>query len=338
MTKKQKTGAILVSHGSPRSEANQQFQRKMDRVARRLEGMPVVSAFFSIARPTIAEKISELAEQGVEHVIVLPYFLHNGQHIRVDLPEQLEECRAQFPDMTIELTGTLRDEPGLEDMLVHRLAEYAEFEGPVDRSGARGGAGAAIERTSHGLIDQYLDRKGLQGPDRAIIRRAIHATADFSFADTMRIHPDAVQRGVEALRSGGPVVCDVNMLRSGITRVDCEVLCAIADRDVAEQAQEHGTTRSAAAMEKLARHFEGAIVAIGNAPTALWQVLDIARRGGPRPALVVGVPVGFVGALESKIALLNSDLCYVTNVGNRGGTPVAAAVVNALAFLAKEES
>lgn len=319
------TAAILVSHGSPRGEANRQFEEKIARVAARLEGMTAVPAFFSMAEPTIADRIAEFSEAGIERALVVPYFLHNGQHVRVDIPEQLAQCRQEHPEMEIELRPTLQDESALEDVLVQRLAEHM----PVPAEEIQ--SGSAIESKSHGIIDRRLEGRDLDEGARAIIRRVIHATADFSFADTMRIHPEAVRRGTDALRSGGPVICDVNMLRSGVTRVDCEVLCAIGDEEVARRAKETGTTRSAMAMEKLSEHFDGAVVAIGNAPTALWQVMKIAGSGGPRPALVVGVPVGFVGALESKLALLNSDLCYVTNAGNRGGTPVAAAAVNALA-------
>jgi len=164
----------------------------------------------------------------------------------------------------------------------------------------------------------------------------VHATADISFARTLRIHPDAVESGQAALAAGAPIICDVRMLQAGITKVRNTILCAIGDEDVIAAARQ-SSTRAAAAMEKLSPYFAGAIVAIGNAPTALWQILEIVRRGGPRPALVVGLPVGFVGARESKLALLASDLCYITNTSSRGGSPVAAAAVNALALSNSED-
>lgn len=322
-----KTGAVLVSHGSPREQANQQFVDKMDHVARRLGDMPVQAGFFSMAEPTISDCIGELVERDMERILILPYFLHNGQHVTVDIPEQIEACRQEYPSVKIDVMPTLQDETALEDILVQRLAEYM----PVPEEEPQ--TGQAIQNTSFDIIDARLSRRDLDPHKQPIIRRVIHATADFSFADTMRIHPDAIERGKDALVSDGPVICDVTMLRQGVTHVGCDVLCAIGEADVAEQAERDGTTRSAMAMEKLSEHFPGAIVAIGNAPTALWRVMEIAKRGGPEPALVVGVPVGFVGALESKLALLDSDLCYITNAGNRGGTPVAASVVNALANL-----
>ncbi len=326
-TEKPTTGAILVSHGSPRATANQQFEDKVGRVAARLDNMPIVPAFFSMAEPTIGDRINELVEMGMERILVVPYFLHNGQHVTVDIPEQLAEYHDTYPSVDIRVQPTLQDEPALEDALVQRLVEFMPAPEEVVQTGS------AIESKSHDIIDARLTDRAIEDDARAIIRRVVHATADFSFADTMRIHPQAIDQGREALASGGPVICDVNMLRSGVTHVGCDVKCAIGHDDVASRARQEETTRSAMAMEKLSEHFPGAIVAIGNAPTALWQVMKIADRGGPEPALVVGVPVGFVGALESKLALLQSDLCYITNAGNRGGTPVAASAVNALANL-----
>jgi len=127
------------------------------------------------------------------------------------------------------------------------------------------------------------------------------------------------------------------MLQAGMTKVRSEILCAVDRPDAAALARDRGCTRAAAAMELLAPHLEGAIVAIGNAPTALWKIMELARQGGPSPALVVGLPVGFVGARESKLALLESGLCWITNTSPRGGSPVAAAVVNALVTLGEEE-
>ncbi len=193
---------------------------------------------------------------------------------------------------------------------------------------------AGIEQRSYEIIDRQLGDWGPADPGaRQIIRRVVHATADISFARTLRIHPQAVERGRLALAEGKPILCDVKMLQAGMTKIGGEILCAIGRAEAAALAQAQGGTRAAAAMELLAPRLEGAIVAIGNAPTALWKVMELARQGGPRPALVVGLPVGLVGARESKQALLESDLCYITNVGPRGGSPVAAAAINALATL-----
>lgn len=197
-------------------------------------------------------------------------------------------------------------------------------------------SGKEIERRSHQIIDERLDGMLLDESVRPIARRVVHATADFSFAESLRVHPRAIERATEAIRRRRPILCDVRMLTAGITRTPCEVVCAIGDEKVIELAKATSSTRAAAAMQHLAERMDGAIVAIGNAPTALWRVLELAAEGVVRPAVVVGLPVGFVGAAESKQALLESGLCYVTNVGPRGGSPVAAAAVNALALLARE--
>ncbi|HYW78504.1 MAG TPA: precorrin-8X methylmutase [Thermoguttaceae bacterium] len=195
--------------------------------------------------------------------------------------------------------------------------------------------GREIERRSHQMIDEQLAAMDLTPAVLPIARRVIHATADFTFGESLRVHPQAIDRAVAAIAARRPIVCDVRMVQAGITKTGCEVLCAVSDPEVIRRAKAQGCTRSAAAMEFLAEKIDGAIVAVGNAPTALWKILELAAKGTVRPAVVVGLPVGFVGASESKQALLESDLCYITNIGPRGGSPVAAAAVNALAMAAR---
>lgn len=318
-----KTGILIVGHGSPRAGANEGFIALVGRVAGRL-GVPALPTFFSIARPSIDDQVAALVGQGVRRIVLMPYFLYSGQHVRHDIPELLDKCRRDYPGVTIDVLNTLEGEPTLEDVLVDRLMPFVPANPlPTD--------GAAIEARSMAIIERQLGGAEPADPaERAIVRRVVHATADLSFARSLRIHPKAVAVGRAALAAGAPIICDVKMLAAGLTRTKSEVLCAIGEADVAEAAKKAGCTRAAAAIDKLAPRLAGAIVAIGNAPTALWRVLEIARSGGPRPAVVVGLPVGFVGAAESKAALIASDLVYISNVGPRGGSPVAAAAVNAL--------
>ena len=324
-----KTGLLMVGHGSPSARANEAFIAIVARVAGRL-GVPVLPTFFSIARPSIEDQVARLAGEGVEHIVLMPYFLYTGQHVSKDIPVVLSQCREKFPRVSIDVLPTLEGEAGLVEVVVERLLPYVP-PAPLPAEGQ------AIERRSHEIIDAQLPAPaGRDAAERAVIRRVIHASADFSFAGSMRIHPRAVQAGIEALRNGKPIVCDVSMLQAGITRTRCEVLCAVSDARTVELARERKTTRAAAAMDVLADRLDGAIVAVGNAPTALWKVMAMAASGGPRPALVVGLPVGFVGARESKLALIESGLCYITNTSPRGGSPVAAAAVNALALLERE--
>ncbi len=325
-------GILIVSHGSPRSEANQGFEAMVARVASRLGQAEILPTFFSINQPDIPGRVAALVEGGVRRILLMPYFLYSGQHVTVDIPALLEQCRRQFPQITIEMLPTLENDPALEDLLVERLMSLAGSDVALPSDAA------AIEQRSYAIIDRQLGDWGPADPGaRQIVRRVVHATADISFARTLRIHPQAVERGRAALAAHRPVICDVKMLQAGMTKIRGEILCAIDQAEAAALARAHGGTRAAAAMECLAPRLQDAIVAIGNAPTALWKVMELARHGGPRPALVVGLPVGFVGAREAKLALLESDLCYITNTNSRGGSPVAAAALNALATLGQEE-
>jgi precorrin-8X/cobalt-precorrin-8 methylmutase len=326
-------GILIVGHGSPRTEANRGFQAMVTRVAARLGEAAILPTFFSITEPDIPERVATLVEGGAQRILLLPYFLYSGQHVTVDIPALLDQCRQRFPGVTLEMLPTLENDPALEDLVVERLTPL------VDRQAALPSDAGGIERRSYEIIDRQLGDWGPADPGmRQIVRRVVHATADISFARTLRIHPRAVERGRQALAERRPIVCDVKMLQAGMTKIRGEILCAIDGAEAAALAQARGGTRAAAAMELLAPRLEGAIVAVGNAPSALWKVMELARQGGPRPALVVGLPVGLVGAREAKQVLLESDLCYITNVGPRGGSPVAAAAVNALAMLERKES
>ncbi len=198
--------------------------------------------------------------------------------------------------------------------------------------------GRAIEARSHEIIEERLDPVQFDAWAYPVIKRIVHAVADVSVAAGVRLHPEAVSRGIAALCAGCAVVVDVRMLQAGITRTQGPVHCAINDDDVKVRAAAAGCTRAICAMEKLAPLMNGGIVAIGNAPTALYKVIELVRQGVCAPALVVGMPVGFVGALESKQTLWNSGLCCITNLSERGGSPMAAAAVNALAALAMAEN
>ena len=199
---------------------------------------------------------------------------------------------------------------------------------------------AAIEKRSFEIIEGLLRDKGLGGPEKDVIMRVVHATADPDFADNMAFSEGAVKAGISAIKSGRTIVTDVKMLKAGVSpdRPGDEPLCLISDPDIISEAKKSGITRAAAAMRSLAEsgRLDGAIVAIGNAPTALYEVIGLIRTNGVRPALVVGVPVGFVGAAESKEELLGvKEVPFITCRGRKGGSPVGAAIINALIKLSK---
>ena len=205
---------------------------------------------------------------------------------------------------------------------------------------------ADIERTSISIITRELDELGLTPPPEtaAVVKRVIHTTADFDYAKNLRFTPGAVQAAVRALQRGAVIVTDTNMALAGISRpglakLGCEAVCYMADPAVAEAAKQAGTTRAVAAMHRAAREHPGAILAVGNAPTALLTIAEQIENG-LRPALVIGVPVGFVNVVESKERLFavceKHGVPAIAAMGRKGGSNVAAAICNALIYSAAE--
>lgn len=195
--------------------------------------------------------------------------------------------------------------------------------------------GAEIYRQSFATIRAEADLAGLPDDVSRVAVRMIHACGMVDLVRDLAYTPEAVSRARAALRSGAPILCDAQMVASGVTRkrlpADNEVVCTLSDPSVPDLAAELGTTRSAAALELWRDRLEGSVVAIGNAPTALFRLLEMVRDGAPRPAAVLGMPVGFIGAAESKDALVASDLDHIVVRGRRGGSAMAAAAVNAIA-------
>ncbi|WP_455143898.1 precorrin-8X methylmutase [Selenomonas noxia] len=197
----------------------------------------------------------------------------------------------------------------------------------------------AIENRSMELIAPHLEGLNLDERATKVYSRLIHASGDVGYAPITRVHPEAIDRAIEALKSGAHIYTDVEMVRTGINKKKLasfggEVHCLVADADVAVRAKELGITRSMVAMRQFGKALDGSIVAIGNAPTALFEVLRMVREEGIRPACIVGIPVGFVGAAESKAELTENGIVpYITVEGTKGGSPIAAAAVNALMYL-----
>jgi precorrin-8X/cobalt-precorrin-8 methylmutase len=198
-----------------------------------------------------------------------------------------------------------------------------------------------IEAESFRRIDAITGQHGFPDHIWPVVRRMIHTTADFDYLATARFHPLAVSAGIEALLAGRPVFTDTRMLFAGIStgrlkRLGVETRCHVDDPRVIEEARRRGITRSAAAVDLTSPSMHHAIVAIGNAPTALLRLVEQVKEGILRPALIIGMPVGFVNAAESKEALLTVDVPYITSVGMKGGSALAASVLNALAIMALE--
>jgi len=194
-----------------------------------------------------------------------------------------------------------------------------------------------IERRSFEIIAEELGDRKIDPENDLVVRRVIHTTADFDYYDNLAFSEHAVKRLMEALSGGADIVTDTTMAQAGINKralakLGGQTHCFIADPDVAAEARARGVTRSLVSMEKAAALEKPLVFAIGNAPTALFSIRDLVKAGRLHPALVIGVPVGFVNVVEAKERLWQSGLPCIAAMGRRGGSNVAAAIVNALLY------
>ncbi|HIX13076.1 MAG TPA: precorrin-8X methylmutase [Candidatus Anaerofilum faecale] len=194
-----------------------------------------------------------------------------------------------------------------------------------------------IETRSFAIITELLGDRKLDPENEPVIKRVIHTSADFDYADNLVFSPHAVQKGIEALRGGCDIVTDTQMAKAGINKTILQKLggqvhCFMSDPDVAAEAKERGVTRAIVSMERAAKLEKPCIFAIGNAPTALVSLHGQMQKGLVHPALVIGVPVGFVNVVESKELIIGSDVPHIVARGRKGGSNVAAAICNALLY------
>jgi precorrin-8X/cobalt-precorrin-8 methylmutase len=196
-----------------------------------------------------------------------------------------------------------------------------------------------IEAQSFTIIDSEAGPHAFSSDEWQIVRRMIHTSADFDYMKTVRFHPNAISKGIQAIQEGKTIITDTTMVRSGINaagleRFGCRVTCLIQDSQVCRSALDAGNTRAAAAVDAALTDMIGGVYVIGNAPTALLRLIALIHAGQACPALVIGLPVGFVNAAESKADLMAMDFPSISNIGRKGGSTVAASVVNALVKLA----
>jgi precorrin-8X/cobalt-precorrin-8 methylmutase len=335
---------IIIGHGSLVSGAN-----NLEAVAALLKlrlgnaGDCVRAAYMQFARPDFPDVVAEMAALGATRIVVHPYFLNSGQHVTSDIPVMLEEAGAVYPGIKFIYTAPLGMHEKLADVAAERIRETLRAD-PLE-----------IETRSFQIINDEAALEGaalekFPAEHLPIVKRLIHTTADFEYAETLVFHPRAVECAMAAIRAGRDILVDVEMVRAGINKrlaaeFGCSVVCGISD-ETAEGganagADKTGKTRAECAIERLFSVRTG-IVAVGNAPTALLKTMELLEGSFSHAAhsiVVIGFPVGFVRALEAKMMLSGkSGIPHITNLSRKGGSTVAAAAVNALLKMAKEDS
>ena len=206
--------------------------------------------------------------------------------------------------------------------------------------------GQSIEDASMQMIEEEISSHTYNEKEWPIVRRIIHSTADFDFADKNKIifHKDAIESGMKALKNGCSIIVDVNGVIGGLNKQNPkdfgnEIVCNISKPEIMELAKKEGKTRSQVSMRAAKSEIDGGIVAIGNAPTALQEVIKMVKEGIVKPALIIGIPVGFICAAESKEELSKLDEApFITNLGRKGGSSSASAIINAIFKLIRAES
>lgn len=335
---------IIIGHGSPLKEAN-----TIDSIAEYLhaELHPgcsdhcVRGAYLQFSEPDIETVIGQSVAEGAGRIILHPFFLNAGMHVTKDIPELIEGARQKYPGVIFIYTEPLGMHEKLVDVIKERI------------SACRGYSPANIETRSFEIIGEEANLSGVPEDRIPIIKRVIHATADFELGSTLKFHPSAIKIGIDAIRSGKDIITDVEMVRTGINRRllakwGGDVICRLQEADI-----ETGTGHNPYGLKKMTRAERGielalkenrnvGIIAIGNAPTALLKVIDIfnsesAIANMKSQVLTIGVPVGFVKAFEAKAILASRDFPFITNLSRKGGSTVAVAIVNALLKMAEED-
>ncbi len=324
---------ILIGHGSPKKDANNlELMGKMlhSMLHAGCTGDCVKVAYLQFVEPDIMGTIKECAENGAEKIILHPFFLSSGMHVTKDIPGMIQEARGLYPEVKFVYTEPLGIHEKLARIVMERI-ECADKPAPEH-----------IEKRSFEILSEEADFNGIPAEQLPVIKRVIHATADFEFRETLVFHKDAIAAGLSAIRAGKNILTDIEMVKAGINKRWLEqwggkVICAISDEEVIRISGETGQTRAEVAIERGLNDGNTGIIAIGNAPTALIKTIEALKSAGPAAPvpLVVGVPVGFVKALESKVMLSAQDFPFITNLSRKGGTPVAVAIVNALLKMAE---
>jgi precorrin-8X/cobalt-precorrin-8 methylmutase len=334
-------GIIILIHGSRGAKAVLEIPQTLRKVVSNIRaqlpsGVKIIGAALQFNHPDLEEAIESLAANGLQKIVIVPYFLFPGRHVTEHIPQHIDKLRERFQETDFIVTNTFESDEHFIYQVMKRIREAAPEIMPAFETLTT--SAEAIERESFSIVERLLPPLlETTSEEREVITRIVHASGDHQIARSVKFSPTAVISGISALRDGRQIITDVRMLAAGISNrlaraCRSPVLCAIDE--IGTLRPTDNTTRSAAAIHQLESKLSGAVIAIGNAPTALLALIDLIDTKEVNPALVVGMPVGFVQAKESKTELMKRDTPYISIAGTRGGSAMAAATVNALLKIA----
>ncbi len=325
---------IIAGHGSPKKDAN-----NIEQVAALLHNMMhpgcsddcVRVAYLQFEQPDIMEAIKSCVRDRAKKVIIHPYFLSRGMHVTSDIPAIINDAKGKYPGVEFIYTEPLGIHNKMAEVVLERIKTASGLK-PYE-----------IEQRSFELISGEIDLSDIPEERHPIVKRVIHTTADFEFKSSLVFHPDAITSGIKTIKAGKDILTDVEMVKTGINKKllskwGGKVVCNIQESGV--RSQESGVkTRAEIGIESALKENNNiGIIAIGNAPTALLKTIELLNaklQTLNSELLVVGVPVGFVKALESKALLAKQKFPFITNLSRKGGSTVAVAIVNALLKMAE---
>ena len=344
------TGLILIGHGSKLPHNRENLEKIATLLRNRGKFKTVEIAFMVRDTPTVNEAVDTVAEKGLSKIVLIPAFLAPGIHTTEDIPG-LIGVKEKEPNLKAKGIELVYGEPIgsderiaeiLEEKALKALGQEVKKDSEIMDAYSVSAAGKIVDKSMM-LIRQAIgdDLAKLPKDKVTIVERVVHTTADPEFAKLLVISDNAVKAGVEAIKAGAKVVTDVKMVKAGINearlkKFGSKIYTYMNDERAMEIAKMEGLTRSAAAMRLAIKDgLDGAVILVGNAPTAVFELADQIKAGKVKPALIVAVPVGFVGATESKEIVEELSVPYVVTRGRRGGSTIAVAVFNALLTLAE---
>lgn len=331
------TGVIILCHGSRGERGTLEVAQTLRRLTEGVRPLlppqvEVIGAALQFNHPNLEEAVASLTSNGIQSIIIMPYFLFPGRHITEHIPQLIQSLKARYPEVQFTIAKTL----GIDEALITQVASRIIEAAPELNPHPQPTSPPEIERQSIEIIEGLLSPlPSLSAEESLIVKYIVHASGDPKLAELVRFSPQAIASGLDAITKGSPIFTDVRMVAAGINKrlasaFGCSVFCALDENETENPA----STRAEAGMRHLGARLDSSIVVIGNAPTALLALIELVDRDGIRPALTIGMPVGFVQAKEAKDELIKRNIPYITVVGTRGGSALAVATANTLLRIA----